>query len=742
MGPRVGKSSASGRDRVLALRLTRAVAEFLARIDRPGAAVAGLAQGVLSPLLDLAIRLWLAQVFWVSGILKLADWQTALYLAANEYPVSWMNPVSAAYLGVSIEIIGALLLAFGLATRVAAVFLLALTIVIQLEYKALNEHLYWAVLFGWYFVMGAGPLSLDAALRRGIARSAVPLVGPIARAVGLLERRARPVFLLVLRGWLGLILAGLSSTGTEGAMRALSGLRFTDPTPAVGALGWSGWILTGLCPILLGLGIATRPAALVAGLLLLAGSSSPLLGELARIDLAYWVLLLGLVALTGPGVLSVDRIVSNVWSRMLGALVAAEAAGATLPHVVIVGAGFAGLSAARGLRHSRCRVTLIDRRNYHLFQPLLYQVATASLSPSDIATPIRELFRDQPNARVLMGRVNDVDVSKRSVVLGEQRVAYDYLVLATGARHSYFGRDEWEAWAPGIKKVEDATEIRRQILIAFERAETTEDALERQRLLTFVVVGGGPTGVEIAGAIAELARHGMEGEFRAIDPASADVVLVQAGPRLLPAFPERLSRVAARSLEQLGVRVVLDRRVDSINETGVAIGAEWIETRTVFWAAGVIASPAAKWVNAQRDAAGRLKVEPDLSVPGLGNVFAIGDTALTLAWNGAPVPGLAPAAKQAGTYVARVIRARLSGRRPPPPFRYRHLGSLATIGRQSAVVDFGPARFSGALAWWLWGAVHVYFLVGMRNRISVAWDWFWAYLTFRRGTRLITGIEE
>ncbi len=525
-------------------------------------------------------------------------------------------------------------------------------------------------------------------------------------------------------------------------MRALSGLRFTDPTPAVGALGWSGWILTGLCPILLGLGIATRPAALVAGLLLLAGSSSPLLGELARIDLAYWVLLLGLVALTGPGVLSVDRIVSSVWSRMLGALVAAETAGATLPHVVIVGAGFAGLSAARGLRHSRCRVTLIDRRNYHLFQPLLYQVATASLSPSDIATPIRELFRDQPNARVLMGRVNDVDVSKRSVVLGEQRVAYDYLVLATGARHSYFGRDEWEAWAPGIKKVEDATEIRRHILTAFERAETTEDALERQRLLTFVVVGGGPTGVELAGAIAELARHGMEGEFRAIDPASADVVLVQAGPRLLPAFPERLSRVAARSLEQLGVRVVLDRRVDSINETGVAIGAEWIETRTVFWAAGVIASPAAKWVNAQRDAAGRLKVEPDLSVPGLGNVFAIGDTALTLAWNGAPVPGLAPAAKQAGTYVARVIRARLSGRRPPPPFRYRHLGSLATIGRQSAVVDFGPARFSGALAWWLWGAVHVYFLVGMRNRISVAWDWFWAYLTFRRGTRLITGIEE
>jgi NADH dehydrogenase/putative oxidoreductase len=326
--------------------------------------------------------------------------------------------------------------------------------------------------------------------------------------------------------------------------------------------------------------------------------------------------------------------------------------------------------------------------------------------------------------------------------MADQRVPYDYLVLATGASHSYFGRDEWGAFAPGLKRIEDATAVRRRMLVAFERAESTQDEDERRRLLTFVIVGGGPTGVELAGAIAELARYGLEQEFRNFDPASARVLLVQAGSRILPAFPEVLSARARQSLETLGVEVRLDSRVERIDAEGVTISGQRIEARTVLWAAGVVASPAARWLGAQADSAGRVKVASDLSVPGMPNVFVIGDTALALAWNGQPVPGLAPAAKQGGEYVARIIRARIEERRVPGPFVYRHLGSLATIGRKAAVADFGRLRLWGTPAWWLWGLVHVGFLVGMRNRVSVMLDWFWAYLTYRNGTRLITGAVE
>jgi NADH:ubiquinone reductase (H+-translocating) len=408
------------------------------------------------------------------------------------------------------------------------------------------------------------------------------------------------------------------------------------------------------------------------------------------------------------------------------------------PRVVIVGAGFAGLSAAKALKRAPADVTLIDRRNYHLFQPLLYQVATAALSPADIAAPIRGILRGQKNATVLLGKVTGVDKEARQVLAGERRIPYDYLIVATGARHAYFGRDEWEPFAPGLKKIEDATAIRARVLMAFERAEDEADEAERRRLLTFVVVGGGPTGVEMAGAIAELAKHALARDFRNIDPRLARVVLVEAGPRVLPVFPEKLSGVAARALEELGVEVRAGQPVSQCDAAGVTVGGARIETRTVIWGAGVAASAAGKWLGAVTDKAGRVKVGGDLSLPGHEEIFVIGDTAAANS-DGKPVPGIAPAAKQAGMYVARRIAAAAAGHAMPGPFRYRHFGNLATIGRAAAVADFGFIQLSGRLAWLLWGAAHIFFLIGFRNRVTVALDWLVSYVTFQRGARLITG---
>jgi NADH dehydrogenase/putative oxidoreductase len=329
-------------------------------------------------------------------------------------------------------------------------------------------------------------------------------------------------------------------------------------------------------------------------------------------------------------------------------------------------------------------------------------------------------------------------VKDKVVILAHGRISYDYLILASGARHSYFGRNEWAPLAPGLKSIEDATAMRARLLRAFEEAENADTDSDRDAWLTFVIVGGGPTGVELAGAIAELAAHGLEGEFRSIDPSKARVVLVEAGQRLLPTFPETLSRKASRALQRLGVDVQTGRRVERIAADQVVVAGAGVPARTVFWAAGVMASPVAKWLDVSADRAGRVQVEPDLSVPGCESVFAIGDTAFSQGWRGQPVPGLAPAAKQGGAYVARVIRARLVGAALPGPFRYRHLGSLATIGREAAVADFGFIRLGGSVAWWLWGAAHIAFLVGGRNRIMVMLNWLWAYLTFRRGTALIT----
>lgn len=410
-----------------------------------------------------------------------------------------------------------------------------------------------------------------------------------------------------------------------------------------------------------------------------------------------------------------------------------------LPHVVVLGAGFAGLTAVRALAGTACRITLIDRRNYHLFQPLLYQVATAALSPADIATPIRSILRRQRNAAVLMARVAGIDRQNRRVGLDDDRtVSYDYLIVATGSRHAYFGHDDWEPTAPGLKKIDDATQIRRRLLIAFEQAETCIDPIERRALLTFVVVGGGPTGVEMAGAIAELARHSLVDDFRAINPAEARVILVEAGARLLPAFDAASSAEAKRALEKLDVEVLLGKPVTDCNADGVSVGAQLIPARTTIWAAGVAASPAARWLGAEKDRLGRVLVGPDLSVPGHPEIFVVGDTAHVPLEDGGTVPGLAPAAKQMGLYTARAIRARIAGRPPMPPFRYRHLGSLATIGRDAAVADLGRIRLKGRLAWLFWGIVHVGFLNTYRSRILVALQWLWAYVTFGRGARLIT----
>ncbi len=409
------------------------------------------------------------------------------------------------------------------------------------------------------------------------------------------------------------------------------------------------------------------------------------------------------------------------------------------PHIVVVGAGFGGLSAAHSLAGAAADITVIDRRNYHLFQPLLYQVATAGLSPAQIASPIRAILRKAANVRVMLGKVSGVDKRRRTVTVEEREIPYDYLVLATGARHSYFGRDEWEGAAPGLKKIDDATDIRRRILTAFENAEAAEGAEARRRFLTFVVIGGGATGVEMAGAIAELAEAALRHDFRRIDARGARIVLVEAGPRLLPAFPVLLSNAARASLEELGVEVRLGVPVTQCDIQGVAIGDKRLETATIVWGAGVMASAAAQWLDSEKDRIGRAVVGPDLSLPGHPEIFVIGDTALALDTAGQPLPGLAPVAKQQGAYVARLLRTRLAGKPAPKPFRYRSWGTMATIGRRAAVADLGWIKLDGTLAWLLWGLVHVSFLIGFRNRTVVILDWMWSYVTFQSGARLITG---
>jgi NADH:ubiquinone reductase (H+-translocating) len=409
------------------------------------------------------------------------------------------------------------------------------------------------------------------------------------------------------------------------------------------------------------------------------------------------------------------------------------------PHVVIVGGGFGGLQAAMRLERAPVDVTIIDRQNYHCFQPLLYQVATAALSPAEVAWPIRHILRRQANATVFMAEATGIDAAGNMVKTNSGPLHYDFLVIATGATHSYFGHDAWATFAPGLKRIEDATRIRRSILAAFEKAELAGDDEARRRLLTFVIVGGGPTGVEMAGAIAEVARQTLARDFRRIDPRAARIVLLEAGPRLLPSFSERHSAYARRTLTAMGVEVKTNTPVVRCDARGVDLENGRIDAGAIVWAAGVVASPAAQWLAAECDRAGRVIVRPDLSLAGHGNIFVIGDTASAVDESGRTAPGLAPAAKQMGDYVGRLIAARIAGR-ALPPFRYRNQGVLATIGRRAAVVELGPIQLKGFVGWLFWSVVHIYFLIGLRNRFVVALTWLWGYITFQRGARLITEV--
>jgi NADH dehydrogenase len=407
------------------------------------------------------------------------------------------------------------------------------------------------------------------------------------------------------------------------------------------------------------------------------------------------------------------------------------------PRVVILGGGFGGLYAARALRKAPVEVTLVDRRNYHLFQPLLYQVATAVLNPSDIAAPIRSVLRRQKNATVLLAEATRVDVAAKKVVLRDGELPYDYLIVATGATHSYFGHDEWEKDAPGLKTIDDALDIRRRVLYAFEAAEREPDAERRRAWLTFVVVGAGATGVEVAGALAEVARHTLARDFRHIDPTQARILLVEGAGQVLAAYPPELQQKAIRQLETLGVEVRVNARVTQIDAEGVQVGDEHVASHTVLWAAGVAASPLGRTLGAPVDRAGRVQVTPSLTLPGHDEVLVIGDLA-TITDGGKPVPGVAPAAIQGGQHAARQIARALAGK-PIEPFHYRDKGSLATIGRSRAIAQFGRLKLSGLVAWWAWLLIHILLLIGFRNRAVVLIEWAWSYITFQRGARLITG---
>ena len=412
----------------------------------------------------------------------------------------------------------------------------------------------------------------------------------------------------------------------------------------------------------------------------------------------------------------------------------------TRARVVIVGGGFGGLQAAKALANAPVPVTLVDRRNHHLFQPLLYQVATAALSPADIAQPIRSVLRGQPNLEVILADVEAIDVAAKEVVLDEDagRLPYDYLILAAGANHAYFGHDEWASNAPGLKTLEDALDIRRRILTSFEEAEREPDPARRKALMTFVVVGGGPTGVEMAGAIAEIARFSLARDFRHIDTRAAKVILIEASTKLLAAFPERLSWRSLQDLERLGEEVRFGKPVTAITPDAVTVGDEKIPASTIIWAAGVQASPLGRSLGVELDRAGRVIVNPDLSVPGHPEIFVIGDMASLEDARGRPLPGVAQVAMQQGAWAAANILRAIEGK-PARPFRYRDLGNMATIGRNSAVADIRGLRLTGFVAWLAWAVVHILNLIGFRNRVLVGLQWLWSYLTLQRGARLITG---
>jgi NADH dehydrogenase FAD-containing subunit/uncharacterized membrane protein YphA (DoxX/SURF4 family) len=651
----------------------------------------------------LAARIWLAQGAFVHGLMAMMQAEGFSRLPpALDTMLQGVLPV---------------LLVVGLLTRpVALVFLLGFGQPgMEQDLTGLR-----GLLLLWLVAQGAGPLSVDSLLRIGLRRVPFSLMRALARLYRGIERLTNDGLPLATRLYLAVFLA--TGSGTALWRQPITGDLLTAPL-------WL--ILLGWCLIL---GLLTRPIAMA---LCVIWPLMPLLGPEHNVT-AVWLLLL-LIASAGAGTLSLDQGIVQAIASLRGR---PKRSKKTAPRVVVVGGGFGGIATVKTLSRTNCRITLIDRRNHHLFQPLLYQVATAALSPADIAVPIRSVMRGQQNVAVRLATVTAVDVPARHVLIGDERIPFDFLILATGAEHSYFGRDEWSAFAPGLKNIEDAISMRGRLLRAFEHAESETDPATQTAWLTFVVVGGGPTGVELAGALAELAKTGMDMEYRRIDPAQARVVLVQSAPRVLPTFSPKSSEEAARALAALGVEVITGAKVTSIDPDGVQIDDTRIATRTTFWAAGVAASPAARWLGRAGDRAGRVIVDTDLSVADCPGVFAIGDTAASDGWAGKPVPGLAPAAKQQGQYVAHVIRSQIADRPSPPAFRYKHYGNLATIGRLSAVAELRSFRLWGAPAWWFWGLAHILFLGGGRNRAAVALNWLWAYVTYRRSTRLITGSTD
>ena len=688
------------------------------------------------PFTDLLTRIFIALFFLRSGLVKAADWETAVFLAANEYPVSWMTPVQAASTGLAIELIGPALLIAGFMTRPAALAMAALTIVSQAVYVPTTTNLIVSAMLVWYVFHGPAALSLDRVLASGLKESALPLARPTIIAWEWSREKLAPIVMALIRIWLGATLLAYAGV-IDPPVAVLTWLPTTifSGFPDWLAIVSAAFFFTGFGAVIVSYGLFFLIAAYM------------IAGAHPNVTL-FPFLFLAIYEAKGAGVFSVDRAILAWMEKNIFFDRDYSEIPDDWPHIVIVGAGFGGLAAVERLKRLPVRITLIDKRNYHLFQPLLYQIATATLNPADIATPIRSLFKGDGNVRVLKGEVRAIDAEAKSITYAtdedhSQTLEYDKLVLATGATHSYFGKDEWGAFAPGLKTVEDGIAVRGSILNAFEQAEASGDPERIKRLLTFVIVGAGPTGVELAGAIAELAKINVAREFRTIDPTSAQVILVQSGPRILPAFPEQLSEKAAKSLEDLGVEIRTESRVTEIAEEFVRIGDEArIETETVLWAAGVTASPAATWLDAESDRSGRVQVNDYLRVIGRegvhDDIFAIGDTAGSKGWDGKPVPGLAPAAKQAGVYVSRIVEAELLNKPCPGPFAYKHQGSLATIGRKSAVADFGSFKLSGNTAWWLWGIVHVGFLTGMRNRVTVVVNWMWNFFAQHSGVRLIT----
>lgn len=706
-----------------------------------------LSEITLGPVVELFRRITLAQIFFVAGMMQLSQWQMGMIAIQPDVALPGLSPATSMAIAMGTQLIAPALLVAGLLTRFAALALVALVWQAHIMHPTLNAEVFWLIILGWWVVAGAGRISVDNLLQ-GIKDSALPLMPTLGRIFDFLTHHLQPLYSLGIRCWLAVILfiAGHPLVLAQPLFPIVEFFSYQPQTAALRMLD-GGWALTlfingvtGIGAMLLLLGLGTRLIALFIFIIMaIASFALPTAAPLAS-EFVYWLTLLSILFFNGPGRYSLDAIVRrkiSAWFPQLQGELPKNIV--HLPHVVIIGGGFGGIAAAKSLRSVACTVTLIDRHNYHLFQPLLYQVATASLSPADIAVPIRGLFQEQKNIRVRLGEVVGIDKDKKTVALKSgEALPFDYLVVATGAQHGYFGKDEWAAFAPGLKRIEDALAMRAKILRAFELAENSDNPAEQAAHLSFVIVGGGPTGVELAGALAELAQHGLEHEFRNINPKQAKIYLIESGPKPLGVFPETLSAYTRQFLEKLNVIVMTGQPVTAMDADGVTVDGQKIIAKNIFWAAGVQASKAAQWLGAESDRAGRAKVLPNLTLPGYPHIYAVGDTVLAEVWNGKPMPGLAPAAKQSGAFAARQIRNRIEGRPTAQAFRYVHYGSLATIGRKSAVADFGSWRLAGSVAWWFWGLVHVLFLTNTRSRIAVATQWLWSYITFKPSTRLIT----